>query len=459
MDLNFFLGRFHIVLVHLPIGLLLLAVLMHFLSKKKQFEILNAAVSFSLFWGMISAILAAGCGWLLANEGVYVDRTLFLHRWMGIGVALLAGFCWLAKTNRVLVGKSTITFSMTILATLIFFTGHFGGNLTHGKGYLLKYAPLALKSVFGSESKSVASSRQFSNPDSILVFNDLLLPVLKEKCGDCHDEKNKKGGLDLSTKESFLKGGDHDDIFSRGNAVESEIFIRVSLSRNDEKFMPPKGEVLSYDQIRLLEWWINEGASFEKSVGEYDLTKAMERFYEKNYGLETKAKSFVETLIVSPVSDAVLQKLRANNFKANQLAANSNLLDVSLQAGAKKVSTDQIKTLLEAKEQITWLSLAKAEILDDHLVPLSKLVNLTRLQLEQTSVSDQGIVLLEKLPYLEALNLYGTSITDQSVESFIKMPALKNIYLWQTKISPKGLEKLKTSRPDLEVVTGLKLSK
>ena len=459
MDLNLFLGRFHILLVHLPIGLLLLAVLMQLFSKRKRFEKLDNAIAFALLLGSISATIAAFCGWLLANSGDYVDRTLFLHRWMGIGLAILAGFCWMLKTKRVKTKNSLTTFSMGLLTFLIFYTGHLGGNLTHGEGYLLQYAPTPLKTFFGADSAPKKVIQKFSNPDSIFVFQDLLLPVLKEKCGDCHDEKNIKGGLILTSKGGFLKGGDHDEIVRSGNAFESEIFKRVTLLRNDEKFMPPKGEVLSYDQIRLLEWWINNGSSFEKTVGEYNLSVEMERLFEKNYGLETRPKSFVETVSVPSLSSGLIKKLVNQKFKVSRLAANNNLLEISLPIGIKKISKEQIETLLEAKEQVTWLNLSNAQITDDHLSEISQLSNLTRLRLEQTTVSDQGVAQLEKLPNLESLNLYGTAISDQSVETFIKMIALKKVFLWQTKISPKGIETLKMKRPDLEVVTGLKLSK
>ena len=244
-----------------------------------------------------------------------------------------------------------------------------------------------------------------------------------------------------------MKGGEHDEIFVAGEASESEIFLRVVLPRKNEKYMPPKGEPLSYDQIRLLEWWINEGASFDKTVGEYDLTKDIEMILLKNYGLETKPGSFVETVDVTLLSDSVFRKLESRKFKVKRLATNSNLLEISLLPSVKKIKKDQLETLLQAREQITWLNLGNVEILDEQLRVLNNLPNLTRLRLEQSSVSDEGIVLLQQLPHLESLNLYGTSITDQSVDVFIKMPGLKNIFLWQTKISAEGFEKLKNITP------------
>ena len=53
-----FIAHFHPVLVHLPIGILLIAALFQLLSRKEKFQSLNIAVGIALFWGMISAIVS-----------------------------------------------------------------------------------------------------------------------------------------------------------------------------------------------------------------------------------------------------------------------------------------------------------------------------------------------------------------------------------------------------------------
>ena len=65
LSLSGFLGRFHPVVVHLPIGILLLAVLLHWLSRKPQFNNLQPAVSITLLLGALTAILSCISGWLL----------------------------------------------------------------------------------------------------------------------------------------------------------------------------------------------------------------------------------------------------------------------------------------------------------------------------------------------------------------------------------------------------------
>jgi hypothetical protein len=81
-NLTEFIGRFHPVLVHLPIGVLLLAALFQWLSRKEKYQSLSFAVSISLFWGMISAILACISGYLLSNSGDYDGDLVSILLWV-----------------------------------------------------------------------------------------------------------------------------------------------------------------------------------------------------------------------------------------------------------------------------------------------------------------------------------------------------------------------------------------
>jgi len=51
-----FLGHFHPLLVHLPIGILLFAILIHWLSKKEKYVSFENIVPFTYLIGALSAI-------------------------------------------------------------------------------------------------------------------------------------------------------------------------------------------------------------------------------------------------------------------------------------------------------------------------------------------------------------------------------------------------------------------
>ncbi len=74
-----FLGRFHPLIVHLPIGFLLMSGLLQLYAVRNRKNALNidAAIAFTLFWGTIASIGAVAIGWLLSLDGCYDTNTLF----------------------------------------------------------------------------------------------------------------------------------------------------------------------------------------------------------------------------------------------------------------------------------------------------------------------------------------------------------------------------------------------
>ena len=83
-----FFGHFHPLLVHLPIGILLMALLLQWLSGKEQYKISPQVVKILLVCGMFSALLSCITGYVLSLSGDYDENVVSLHMWMGIAVAL-----------------------------------------------------------------------------------------------------------------------------------------------------------------------------------------------------------------------------------------------------------------------------------------------------------------------------------------------------------------------------------
>jgi len=90
MSLPEYIGHLHPVLVHLPIGILLTAILFDWLSHRKGFRKLRKSVQGMLFLGFVSAAMSAFTGYLLSQSGDYDAALLNLHQWLGISVAVLS---------------------------------------------------------------------------------------------------------------------------------------------------------------------------------------------------------------------------------------------------------------------------------------------------------------------------------------------------------------------------------
>lgn len=95
-----------------------------------------------------------------------------------------------------------------------------------------------------------------------------VLPILKRSCLECHGTEHQKGGLRLDTKVGMLKGGDSGPVVVPGKVVESELFRRISLAKDDPKVMPARGPLLSKEQVAALRAWVEQGAVWpEKFAG------------------------------------------------------------------------------------------------------------------------------------------------------------------------------------------------
>ena len=141
LSIGEFIGRFHPLLVHLPIGFLLLAIIFSFVSSNEKFAVLKQAVPFTLFIGSISAVLACITGYILSLSGDYNEETLTTHMYTGIAAAGVSIFAWLVSSsklrNRVFQSGKIFSVSLVLILILISVAGHYGGSLTHGDGYLM----------------------------------------------------------------------------------------------------------------------------------------------------------------------------------------------------------------------------------------------------------------------------------------------------------------------------------
>src|SRR6478735_4104778 len=142
VSITSFFGRFHPVLVHLPIGILLLAFVFKLLSLTPRYKKLKSAIRPSIFLGMISAVSAATSGYYLSLEGGYDDQLLTQHKWMGFATAGLAFILFLFSRKYSFIPKSDRKNAVMILffplVILLTWTGHLGGSITHGEDYLFQ---------------------------------------------------------------------------------------------------------------------------------------------------------------------------------------------------------------------------------------------------------------------------------------------------------------------------------
>ena len=89
-----------------------------------------------------------------------------------------------------------------------------------------------------------------------------VVPILKAHCADCHLDDKKKGGFSMNTREDILAGSENDTVLDPGHGAES-YFIEVLRTEDSELQMPPKGDRVPPEKIKILQQWIDEGLKWE----------------------------------------------------------------------------------------------------------------------------------------------------------------------------------------------------
>jgi WD40 repeat protein len=115
--------------------------------------------------------------------------------------------------------------------------------------FYLLVLPLCL---CGSFSASIAAE-----PTKV-TFVEHVMPILREKCLNCHNPDKTRGGLDLSTYVKTMEGGSSGQVVKPGHPDDSRLWLLAS--QKGEPKMPPQGGALSTDSMTILRHWIEQGA-------------------------------------------------------------------------------------------------------------------------------------------------------------------------------------------------------
>lgn len=442
-----FFGHFHVVLVHLPIGILLLACVFQWMGRKQRFSSLHSATGIAFLIGMICAVFSAITGYLLSLSGDYDEHLVSTHQWFGISVAVGSILMYyLYKRSAPVAAQSSFS---VLLFLLIIVTGHLGGSLTHGSGYLTK-------TVWGSSDTVSVQRRPIPNVQEAMVYSDIIQPMLQSKCYSCHGKNKQKGKLRVDDSLRLMKGGKDGVVIIPGNDMKSELAKRISLPREHDDHMPPKEKPqLSEQEIALIHWWIASGASFAKKVKELDQP---EEIKPALLALQNEQRKRIITpdIPAAPVAradDGAIQKLRNIGAVVEPVAQNTNYLTANF-VTAINSGDKEMQLLLPLKAQIIELKIGNTRITDSSFQTISQLINLMHLELDHTKITDKGLVDLKSLQNLHYLNLVGTNVTAKGVLQLTALKNIQSIYLYQSAVKKEDWKELKKAFPKAKIDSG-----
>ncbi|MFO0878847.1 MAG: PSD1 and planctomycete cytochrome C domain-containing protein [Gemmataceae bacterium] len=168
------------------------------------------------------------------------------------------------------------------------------------------------------------------------LFTRSVRKVLIDACVKCHGGGKARGGLDLTTREALLKGGDNGAVIVPGKGKESKL-VRLT-AHLDEPHMPPasSGVRLTPAQLTDLTRWIDGGAAYDRPLLDqpgagkpkvFAITDEDRQFWSFR-PLRRPAVPPVRTTgwARNPIDQFILARLEEKGIRPNPSAAPRNLL-------------------------------------------------------------------------------------------------------------------------------------
>lgn len=387
-------GRMHPLLLHLPIGAIILAVIFIFLDKGTKWLIAIGAVT---------AALASIMGIILSKEGGYAEDTLAFHKYSGAILSFVLAGAWFVS-NKVLISASFI---------LVLIAGHFGSILTHGDAFILE--PLMSK----EKNQKVVS-------DSTSLYLAAIQPMFDSKCTGCHNSKKAKGDLDLTTFNGIAKGGEHGSVWLARSPQASLLMKRILLPESHDDHMPPQGKAqLSSAEVQLLFQWILSGADTAKAWTRYAASDTVRKLAEQF--IHTGSSSQVHYTF-EPASKETIEKLNDPYRVVTPVAQDEPALAATFFI-RDQFKPSRLEELTSVKEQLVSLNLSKMPVTDAECEIIKKFENLEKLNLNFSSVTQKGLRTLSSLKNLKSLSLTGV---DLDAKAMAELKNFKEIYTWDT---------------------------
>jgi predicted membrane protein DUF2231/cytochrome c len=244
-------GALHPATVHFPIALLVCSAL--FVLLRRKWPSISADVPYyCLVVGAASAACASVMGWSFAQFQGYAtlldpSSDVFLHRWSGVTVTVLALACAALAVKGRSVPDAPINkaWQMGVLVTAV------------------------LIALFGGATRADLSAPRDGN----VSLMQHVAPILEAKCVKCHGtRKEPKGEFRMVSRDGFFKGGKR--TAEKGFAIVTPFSSDINETANQFLYsmrhpdpdyrMPPAKEKnpVTDEELDVLKQWVRSGAAW-----------------------------------------------------------------------------------------------------------------------------------------------------------------------------------------------------
>jgi uncharacterized membrane protein len=475
------IGRLHPIMVHLPLGLVFAAVVVELARLVQRRPSLSAFTPIALGLAALGAVVASGTGWFF-SEGEADTSSLFWHRWLGIACAVvLIAVAWMAiRAARHTVNAAQITPIVrgVLLAAglLVGWVGHLGGDMVWGENYVLQPilkawnggAPSASGANGDDATGSGAAAANVigsgdSDADKLAFYTSNVLPILQDRCYECHGNGKHKGGLSMDVRSSLVSRDSSGIwIVQPGDPAHSLMIERCLLPAEDDEAMPPQGDRLKATELEFLRTWIAAGAVMPAGGGSIEANGSsgvrgapvQESTADRRGPINAPKSRSAGLPALSDAQIAEATALRGKGINAVPVSVGASTLSVSI-PGGKGVGDADISALIPIAAQIEELSFARASVSDAGMMQMPSMPFVRSVRVDNTALTDIGItVLLSRTLEVETVNLVSSGATDGVFTVLAKLPRLQRVYVFDTQVTAQGIDRFRATHPGVEIVVG-----
>jgi hypothetical protein len=448
-----FIGGFHPVVLHLPIGIVIAIVGQSLWKRWRGAESNDDRVLW--FLAALTATLSFGTGYLLVMGGGYQSEHLNWHLW---GAAVFTSLCWVGLAAACWnAGRRTGEVIAVGVIASVSFTGHYGGLMVHGDPFagapwLNDPARFATFGEFGEE---------------VNVYGEIVTPILGAKCVACHGPAKQNGRLRLDSFTAIAAGGEHGRVLIPGDVERSTLLSVLRLPLNNHDHMPPPNRPQIADpELIALEYWVSSGGEEDQVFSLANPPAELAVLLEPGY-----------RLLEDP--DAVAAREAREAADANRRAENRARLSVELvklpehmrlgfsfedlesdrlhfspATHRHLLTIDDLESLLSLLQDSVEVDFSGLPVSENLLRGIAASEQVSEIDFSETDVGNEVFELLAGMPALERLNIFGTRIDASAQIPAGGLANLKQLFVAQTNADVAAL---KTALPHVEIIGDLAL--
>ena len=479
-----FVGTLHPAVLHFPIALGIVAAIVELWGAVRRDPGPSSFALTAVWFAAIVAVVTTTSGWFNAeflNRGLSLN--LFLHRWIGIASAAL--LITLAISGSIIRARPKASLSgawrMVLLATAgaLGFTGHLGGSMVYGDGYITDALWSAIDQTEKSQRDSAVNAAKAQlgivetpqvatavsatavsetavlasvSPAPVVLsaggkspvdFTMQIVPILTANCYECHGNGKHKGGVHLDDWKWMTTERKGEWAVKPGDPAASLLVTNIELPESDDSAMPPTGNRVSSADIALIREWIVQGASAGNGISPGAVSDNRWSLPERSLTADELARIQAQTPVMAQFGVTVQPLAQgSSNFEANASLA------------APPIGDAQVEKLVSFADFLVVLNLANSAISDLVGSIIVQFQSLRVIRIDHTQAGDQVAERLAGMQKLESINFVATKLTDAGLASLTKLKSLRRLYIWSSQTTPEGSKQFRIARPDVQLIDG-----